>query len=138
MATDLLTTNENQIGEINKYDFRTVSKPVFRAVKGLNEDIVSQISEMKNEPEWMRDFRLRSLKIFESKPMPHWGGDIAVNFQDIERTACVDIEAGWACVAWLRVLCRLRAIQCFSKNAGKGCFPRSSAAAKKIGMGQLS
>ena len=85
MATDLLTAagSENQIGEINKYDFRTVSKPVFRAVKGLNADIVSQISEMKNEPEWMRDFRLRSLKIFESKPMPHWGGDIAVNFQDI-------------------------------------------------------
>jgi Fe-S cluster assembly protein SufB len=38
---------------------------------------------MKNEPAWMRDFRLKSLEIFNSKPMPHWGGDISLNFQDI-------------------------------------------------------
>ena len=38
---------------------------------------------MKNEPAWMRDFRLKSLEIFNSKPMPNWGGDIGVNFQDI-------------------------------------------------------
>jgi Fe-S cluster assembly protein SufB len=38
---------------------------------------------MKREPAWMRDFRLRSLKIFESKPMPRWGGNIGINFQDI-------------------------------------------------------
>ena len=87
MATDLLSPTlpgpMDTIGEINKYDFRTVSKPVFRARKGLDADIVRQISDMKNEPEWMRDFRLRSLKIFESKPMPKWGGDIGINFQEI-------------------------------------------------------
>ncbi|MFM9114650.1 MAG: Fe-S cluster assembly protein SufB [Planctomycetota bacterium] len=84
MATDLLTAApHDEIGEINKYDFRTDSKPVFRAQKGLNADIVSQISEMKNEPAWMRDFRLKSLQIFESKPTPKWGGNIGVNFQDI-------------------------------------------------------
>ena len=38
---------------------------------------------MKGEPAWMRDFRLKSLEIFESKPMPRWGGDIGINFQDI-------------------------------------------------------
>ena len=38
---------------------------------------------MKNEPDWMRDFRLRSLEIFNSKPMPKWGGDIDIDFQDI-------------------------------------------------------
>ena len=38
---------------------------------------------MKSEPAWMRDFRLKSLEIFQSKPMPHWGGDIGINFQDI-------------------------------------------------------
>ena len=38
---------------------------------------------MKNEPAWMRDFRLKSLEIFNSKPMPRWGGDIDINFQDI-------------------------------------------------------
>ena len=81
MATDLL---ENAaLGEINKYDFITPSHDVFRAARGLNATIVAQISEMKKEPAWMRDFRLRSLKIFESKPMPRWGGDIGINFQDI-------------------------------------------------------
>src|SRR5262245_7144073 len=69
--------------EINKYDFRTESKPVFRAQKGLNAEIVSQISEMKSEPDWMRQFRLQSLEIFNSKPMPRWGGKIDLNFQDI-------------------------------------------------------
>ncbi|MFO0820269.1 MAG: Fe-S cluster assembly protein SufB [Pirellulales bacterium] len=84
MASELLASPaQDEIGEINKYDFRTESRPVFRAQRGINAEIVRQISEMKGEPEWMRDFRLRSLKIFESKPMPKWGGDIAVDFQDI-------------------------------------------------------
>ncbi len=65
MSTEVL---EQEVPvEINKYDFRTESKPVFRAQKGLNADIVSQISEMKSEPDWMRQFRLQSLEIFNSK-----------------------------------------------------------------------
>ncbi|MDP7015734.1 MAG: Fe-S cluster assembly protein SufB [Pirellulaceae bacterium] len=80
MATDV---NANQLGDINKYDFTTDSEAVFKARKGVDAEIVNQISEMKNEPSWMRDFRLRSLEIFESKPLPHWGGEIGVNFQDI-------------------------------------------------------
>src|SRR5438105_1251748 len=85
MPTDILTPaiSADPIGEINKYDFHTESKPVFRARKGLDAEIVSQISEMKNEPEWMRQFRLEALETFFSKPMPKWGGDISLNFQDI-------------------------------------------------------
>src|SRR6187397_1362387 len=84
MATDLVSAaDETGVGEINKYDFITPSHAVFKAEKGLNAKMVSAISEMKQEPAWMRDFRLRSLKIFESKPMPRWGGDIGINFQDI-------------------------------------------------------
>ena len=56
---------------------------MFKARRGLNEQIVCEISEMKREPAWMRDFRLKSLKIFESKPMPRWGGNIGIDFQDI-------------------------------------------------------
>jgi len=81
MSTEVL--EQDVPSEINKYDFRTESKPVFRAQKGLNAEIVSQISEMKNEPDWMRQFRLQSLEIFNSKPMPRWGGKIDLNFQDI-------------------------------------------------------
>ena len=84
MATDLLAPVADPLaGEINKYDFRTTSKPIFKARKGVDAQIVQQISDMKNEPEWMRDFRLKSLEIFNSKPMPKWGGNIAVDFQDI-------------------------------------------------------
>jgi Fe-S cluster assembly protein SufB len=80
MATDL--TDQN-VGEINKYNFRTESTAVFKARKGVDAEIVNQISDMKNEPDWMREFRLKSLEIFESKPMPDWGGDISLDFQDI-------------------------------------------------------
>lgn len=71
------------VGEINKYDFRTESKAVFKARKGLDREIVAQISEMKGEEPWMRDFRLKSLETFLSKPMPKWGGRISLDFQDI-------------------------------------------------------
>src|SRR5689334_20421794 len=83
MASEVLTKEQDALGEINKYDFRTESKYVFKARKGIDPEIVNQISEMKGEPAWMRDFRLKSLEIFNSKPMPHWGGDIAINFQDV-------------------------------------------------------
>ena len=37
----------------------------------------TQISEQKNEPGWMTDFRLKALEIFEQKPMPSWGADLS-------------------------------------------------------------
>ena len=64
-------------------------KPVNEPRKGLDRDVVTQISEIKDEPQWMRDFRLRSLDHFESKPMPNgafWGGSIEnydLDFQNI-------------------------------------------------------
>ena len=81
MSTD--TIPDDSTYEINKYNFRTESKAVFKARKGLDKEIVAQISEMKDEPQWMRDFRLEALDIFHSKPMPKWGGAIDLNFQDI-------------------------------------------------------
>lgn len=86
MATDILSApavDADPIGEINKYDFRTISKAVFKARKGIDAEIVNQISDMKEEPDWMRQFRLKALEIFQSKPMPKWGGDVSLNFQDI-------------------------------------------------------
>ncbi len=83
MASDITTTPAEEIGEINKYDFHTKSKAVFKARKGIDAEIVNQISDMKDEPDWMREFRLKSLEIFESKPLPKWGGAINLDFQDI-------------------------------------------------------
>ncbi len=52
--------------------------------KRLNRDIVVQISEQKNEPGWMTDFRLKALDIFERKPMPTWGADLsALDMHDL-------------------------------------------------------
>jgi Fe-S cluster assembly protein SufB len=59
-----------------KYGFRSEEKPVFKAEKGLSEEIVRQISAHKGEPEWMLEFRLEALKVYYSKPMPKWGGDL--------------------------------------------------------------
>jgi Fe-S cluster assembly protein SufB len=59
-----------------KYDFVAETKPVFRAEKGLSETVVRQISAHKEEPEWMLDYRLKALEVYNSKPMPKWGGDL--------------------------------------------------------------
>ncbi len=92
MATDLNASKTTAavgdadtaaVGEINKYGFHTETKAIFKARKGVDAEIVNQISDMKDEPEWMRKFRLDALKIFESKPMPKWGGSIDIDFQDI-------------------------------------------------------
>lgn len=69
-------TIENLDLDEYKYDFVTEGKPVFRAEKGLSEAVVRQISQHKDEPEWMLELRLKALEIYESKPMPKWGGDL--------------------------------------------------------------
>ncbi|MFP6604101.1 MAG: Fe-S cluster assembly protein SufB [Pirellulaceae bacterium] len=84
MATELRPDlPQEQIGDVQKYDFRTETEAVFKAQKGLSLEVVNQISDIKDEPDWMREFRHRSLDIFYSKPMPDWGGSISLDFDDI-------------------------------------------------------
>jgi Fe-S cluster assembly protein SufB len=64
------------VGEY-KYGFQDPETYVFKARKGLNEEIVRQISAMKCEPEWMLDFRLRGYKHFTQRPIPTWGPDLS-------------------------------------------------------------
>jgi Fe-S cluster assembly protein SufB len=52
------------------------------AKRGLNEDVVRDISAKKSEPQWMLDLRLKGLKLFEKKPMPNWGSDLSGIFYD--------------------------------------------------------
>ena len=57
---------------------------VFKPRKGLDEEIIREMSGLKGEPQWMLDFRLRAYKIFQRKPMPNWGGDMSeIYFDDI-------------------------------------------------------
>ena len=66
MATTDLDLGRYQLGWSDAEDY------IFKPKKGLNESIVREMSEMKNEPTWMRDFRLKALKHFERKPMASW------------------------------------------------------------------
>jgi len=67
-----------------KYGFKTETKSVMDTGKGLTEEIVRKISSMKNEPEWMLEFRLKSLETFFEKENPSWGPDLSeINFDDI-------------------------------------------------------
>ena len=55
------------------------------AKRGLDEDVVRDISAKKNEPQWMLDMRLKALKFFERKPMPTWGADLSeIDFDNIK------------------------------------------------------
>ncbi len=55
------------------------------AKRGLSEDVVRDISTRKNEPQWMLDLRLKSLRLFDKKPMPAWGSDLTgIDFQNIK------------------------------------------------------
>ncbi len=67
-----------------KYGFRDQDVSVFKTRKGINEEVVRQISAMKGEPEWMLEFRLKGLKHFLERPTPTWGADLSqLNFDDI-------------------------------------------------------
>ena len=59
-----------------KYGFKDKDVSIFRAGRGLTKEIVEEISRMKEEPQWMLDFRLKSLDKFYEMPMPQWGGDL--------------------------------------------------------------
>jgi Fe-S cluster assembly protein SufB len=57
---------------------------IYKAPKGLSREVVEAISEYKDEPEWMREFRLKALEHFESRPTPTWGGNLGqIDWNDI-------------------------------------------------------
>lgn len=67
-----------------KYGFRDDENYVFKSRKGLDHEIVDEISWMKGEPDWMRALRHKSLDIFYAKPVPTWGGDLSgLDYNDI-------------------------------------------------------
>ena len=71
-------------GYKEKFGFHDDIKPIFKSRRGLDSDVVAQISDMKGEPVWMRDFRLNAYKEFEKKKLPLWGGNVAeIDFQNI-------------------------------------------------------
>jgi Fe-S cluster assembly protein SufB len=74
-----MTTDDKLLDSIGeyKYGFSDPETHVFKSRKGLDEDIVREISAMKGEPEWMLKFRLKALKHYLKRPMPNWGPDLS-------------------------------------------------------------
>ncbi|MBB5804387.1 Fe-S cluster assembly protein SufB [Saccharothrix ecbatanensis] len=80
-------TQEETLASIGNYEFGWSDSDVAGASarRGLNEDVVRDISAKKSEPEWMLDFRLKALRLFDRKPMPTWGSDLSgIDFDNIK------------------------------------------------------
>ncbi len=60
-----------------KYGFKNKDVSIFKTQKGLSEETVCEISRLKNEPEWMLEFRLKAYKAFKELPMPSFGPDLS-------------------------------------------------------------
>ena len=83
-ATDTDRQTLENVKDEYKYGWSQPENYAFKSRKGLDHDIVEQISVMKGEPEWMRQLRHEALDIFLSKPIPTWGADLsAIDYQDI-------------------------------------------------------
>lgn len=69
--------------DYSRYDFKMPEIYEFKTRKGLDEEVIKQISYVKGEPEWMLKFRLKAYEIFRKKPMPKWGPDLSeINFDE--------------------------------------------------------
>jgi len=83
MATEADSRALEGIGEY-KYGFNDPDTSVYKSGKGLTRAVVEKISEMKGEPEWMLDFRIRAFEHFLKRPMPTWGGELGkLNLDEI-------------------------------------------------------
>jgi Fe-S cluster assembly protein SufB len=74
----------SEIGQDYKYGFHDPENYFFKSGRGLTRETVEGISEHKNEPQWMREQRLKALDYFQARPMPTWGGDLSgIDFDNI-------------------------------------------------------
>src|SRR5678815_5006180 len=79
---DLVLDSKDRYKE--DYGFSEPENYTFKAKKGLNREVVLDMSRMKGEPQWMTDLRLKALDIFYKKPMPTWGADLStIDFDNI-------------------------------------------------------
>ncbi|MDY0405217.1 Fe-S cluster assembly protein SufB [Virgibacillus sp. 179-BFC.A HS] len=79
-----MAKNMPEMDEEYKYGFHDKDVSIFRTEKGLTPRVVEEISRMKEEPQWMLDFRLKALDHFYKRPMPQWGGDLSgLDFDEI-------------------------------------------------------
>ncbi|MDQ1582757.1 MAG: Fe-S cluster assembly protein SufB, partial [Microbacteriaceae bacterium] len=76
-----------ELESLGQYEFGWADSDVAGASarRGITPEVVTDISNLKNEPEWMRERRLKALQLFERKPMPTWGADLSeIDFDNIK------------------------------------------------------
>jgi Fe-S cluster assembly protein SufB len=83
-----VATSETQVvaelGNDYKYGFHDPEEYFFKSGRGLNPEVVAMISEHKNEPDWMRERRLKALEYFRARPLPQWGGNLnEIDFENM-------------------------------------------------------
>ncbi|HET8600234.1 MAG TPA: Fe-S cluster assembly protein SufB, partial [Segeticoccus sp.] len=86
MSTNIEELNP-ALKEFGHYEYGWADSDVAGASarRGLNEEVVRDISSKKHEPEWMTKRRLKALRLFDKKPMPNWGSDLTgIDFQNIK------------------------------------------------------
>src|SRR3712207_2614578 len=90
MATPEVLAEQQSLLGINadykeKYGFHDAENYLFKAPKGLTPELVRQISDYKNEPQWMTEFRLKAYEHFAARPQPTWGSPMLaeVDYDDI-------------------------------------------------------
>jgi len=85
MSSQTQATDDKTVEmEDYKFGFSYPDESVFKTAKGISPEIVNAISDHKKEPDWMREFRLRSLEEFQKKSMPNWGADLSeLRFEDM-------------------------------------------------------
>ena len=77
---------KTKLEEINRniYDIKNKDEYDFKIKKGLTPEIIKEISKQKNDPEWMKEFRLKALEVYEKLELPTWGPDLSeLNMDEI-------------------------------------------------------
>ena len=85
--TEPMSTDQEIIDSIGSYSYGWHDSDAagMSAQRGLSEEVVRNISALKDEPEWMLKTRLKALRLFEKKPMPNWGSDLSgIHFDNIK------------------------------------------------------
>ncbi len=86
MAEEFVPKKKTYVEDIERtlYDIRDEDRSVYKSHSGLTEDIIRDISKRKNDPEWMTEFRLKSLETYNNMPLPTWGPDLSeLNMDEI-------------------------------------------------------
>ncbi len=83
----MTTTAHPELEGLGRYEYGWADEDVAGATarRGLSEEVVREISALKNEPEWMLETRLKALRLFQKKPLPTWGADLSdIDFDNIK------------------------------------------------------